>query len=108
MTTPKVWNHPNIYKASLALVEQIQNCDGEGQAIQKEAYDGVVPPNSQKLRGKPFHVNFFVDYDYAGDRATRKSQTRITLYCNSALIIWYSKKQNTVESSTFGAYFLAL
>ena len=30
------------------------------------------------------------------------------LYINSAPIIWYSKRQNTIESSTFGSEFVAL
>jgi hypothetical protein len=29
-------------------------------------------------------------------------------YVNRALVIWYSKKQNTVETSTFGSEFVAM
>ncbi|GFH48973.1 Blackbeard [Chaetoceros tenuissimus] len=50
----------------------------------------------------------FVDSDHAGDKVTRRSQTGILLYLNSAPIIWYSKRQATVESSTFGSEFVAL
>jgi hypothetical protein len=32
----------------------------------------------------------------------------IILFLNRAPIVWYSKKQNTVETSTFGAEFVAL
>jgi len=39
---------------------------------------------------------------------TRRSQTGIILYVNKAPIIWYSKRQNTVESATFGSEFIAL
>ena len=38
----------------------------------------------------------------------RRLQTGIILYCNSAPIIWYSKRQATVETSTFGSEFVAL
>jgi hypothetical protein len=39
---------------------------------------------------------------------TRRSQTRIILYVNKAPINWYSKRQNTVKSATFGSEFIAL
>ena len=67
-----------------------------------------MPPNAPEPRGHPIQVNCFVDSDHAGDRVTRRSQTGILLYCNSAPIIWYSKRQNTVKTSTFGSEFVAL
>ena len=66
------------------------------------------PPNAPKPRGKPVQINCFVDSDHAGDRITRRSHTGIILYLNTAPITWYSKKQTTVESSTFGSEFVAL
>jgi hypothetical protein len=39
---------------------------------------------------------------------TRRSQTGILLFLNRAPIIWYSKRQNTVETSTFGSEFVAM
>jgi hypothetical protein len=50
----------------------------------------------------------FVDADHAGDRVTRRLQTGILIFCNGAPITWYSKKQNTVETSTFGSEFVAM
>jgi hypothetical protein len=50
----------------------------------------------------------FVDSDHAGDLLTRRSRTGVLVYLNRAPIIWYSKKQNSVESSTFGSEFMAL
>ena len=41
-------------------------------------------------------------------RITRRSHTGILIYLQSAPIIWFSKKQNTIESSTFGSEFVAL
>ena len=57
---------------------------------------------------KSIQLNCFVDSDHAGDRMTRRSQTGILIFGNSAPLFWYSNKQNTVESSTFGAEFVAL
>ena len=67
-----------------------------------------LPTNAPEPRGLPVQLNCFVDADHAGDRKTRRSQTGIILYGNSAPLVWYSKRQNTVESSTFGSEFVAL
>jgi hypothetical protein len=50
----------------------------------------------------------FVDADHAGNRITRRSQTGILIFCIRAPILWYSKRQNTVETSTFGSEFVAM
>ena len=67
-----------------------------------------LPPNAPMPRGKSIQINCFVDADHAGDKITRRLQTGIILFGNSAPLIWYSKRQNTIESSTFGAEFVAL
>jgi len=41
-------------------------------------------------------------------RCRRRSHTGIIIFVQNAPIIWYSKRQNTVESSTFGSEFVAL
>jgi hypothetical protein len=51
---------------------------------------------------------FFVDADHVGNLVTRHSQSGILLFVNRAPIIWYSKRQNTVKTSTFGSEFVAL
>ena len=58
-------------------------------------------------RGKEMQTCCYVDADHAGCHATRRSYTGIILYAQSAPLIWYSKKQNTVETSTFGSEFIA-
>ena len=52
-------------------------------------------------------VNCFVYSEHGQKKVTQISQTGILLYLNSAPIIWYSKRQNTAESSTFGSVFFA-
>ena len=67
-----------------------------------------IPPNAPKPLGESVIISMFVDADHAGNRVTRRSHTGIVIYINSAPIIWYSKRQNTVESSTFGSEIIAL
>jgi hypothetical protein len=68
----------------------------------------AMPPNAPEPRGKAVDIYAFVDADHAGDRITRRSQTGILIFLNRAPILWYSKKQNTVETSTFGSEFVAM
>ncbi len=67
-----------------------------------------IPVNTPQPRGMPVPMNVFVDASHARNKVTRRSQTGILLYLNRAPTIWYSKTQKTVETSTFGAEFLAL
>ena len=50
----------------------------------------------------------FVDADHAGCKATRRSHTGVFIFANKAPILWYSKRQNTVETSTFGSEYCAM
>jgi hypothetical protein len=62
-----------------------------------------IPPNAPKPLGSPVMMTCFVDANHAGDKITRRSQTGFIIYLNNAPIDWFSKKQNTCESSTFGS-----
>ena len=84
-------------------------CD-RAQAM-KELYpdsEDQLPYNMPQPRGNPVDISVFVDADHAGNRVTRRSHTGIIIYVNQAPIMWYSKKQNTIETSTFGSEFVAL
>jgi hypothetical protein len=67
-----------------------------------------IPTNAPEPRGNPVQMICFVDADHAGDQLTRRSRTGVLLYLNRAPIMWYSKKQNSIETSTFGSEFMAL
>lgn len=76
-----------------------------------EFYPGAeepVAPNAPELRGNSVTTSAFVDADHAGCRVTRRSHTGIFVFINRAPVMWYSKRQNTVESSTFGSEFVAM
>ena len=67
-----------------------------------------LPPNMPERLGKEIQINAFVDADHAGDRVTRRSQTGIIIFLGMAPIIWFSKRQNSVEVSSFGSEFVAM
>jgi hypothetical protein len=68
----------------------------------------AIPGNMPAPRGNCMSTHCFVDANHAGDTETRRSQTGILLFCNSAPTIWFSKRQNSVEASTFGSEFTAM
>lgn len=68
----------------------------------------AIPSSCPEPRGKPVIMSCFVDADHAGCRETRRSHTGILIYINRAPILWYSKRQNTVEASTYGSEMLAM
>ena len=61
-----------------------------------------------KARGHDVILTCFVDANHAGNQKDRRSQTGILIFINKAPIHWYSKRQNTVKTSTFGAEFCAM
>lgn len=67
-----------------------------------------LPPNMPEPRGQGFVMRAKVDADHASDSVSRRSRTGFLVYLNSALIYWMSKKQTSVESSTFGSEFIAM
>ena len=77
----------------------------------KDFYGNVVeelPPRMPTPRGRPVDVTCFVDANHAGNVVTRRSHTGIIIFVQNAPIIWHSRRQNTVESSTFGSEFVAM
>ena len=59
-------------------------------------------------RGLGFVMRAFVDADHAGDTVTRRSRTGFLVYLNMAPIFWMSKKQTSIETSSFGSEFTAM
>jgi len=49
-----------------------------------------------------------VDVSHASNKLNHCSHTGILIYINRSPIIWYSKAQKTVETSTFGSEFVSL
>jgi hypothetical protein len=68
----------------------------------------MIPSDAPTPRGKEVDLRLFVDYDHTGEQFTRRSRTRFVIYLNMAPIVWFSKRQPTLESSVFGAEFVAM
>jgi hypothetical protein len=76
----------------------------------KEFYPDAIediPEDRLKESGKLCTLTCFVDADHAQDQLTRRSVTGIVLLLNNTPICWISKRQTTVESSTYGSELVA-
>jgi hypothetical protein len=77
----------------------------------KEQYrdaEDELPPRMPKPRGRNVTITAFVDASHAANKVTRRSHTGYILFINRAPVVWYSKKQSTVEASTFSSEFIAM
>ncbi len=91
-------NFPN--HADLAFVKQ--NWDEFYPGIKEE-----LPPDMLESKGKPVRITVYVDADHAHDVVTRRSVSGMILFLNNTPIRWVSKRQKTVETSTYGSELVA-
>ena len=75
-----------------------------GHVERKEEF----PANMPEPRGHGFIMRANADADHASDMVSRRSRAGFLLYLNCALPYWRSKKQTSVESSSFGSEFVAM
>ena len=68
----------------------------------------AIPPNAPEPRYKEVDLRIFVDSDHSEDKLTIISRTRYITFLNNAPIAWLSKKQASIETSVFGAEFVAM
>ena len=67
-----------------------------------------IPSNMPELRGQGFTMCVKVDADHASDTVMRCSRTGFLVYLNCVPVYWWSKKQNSVESLSFGSELRAM
>ena len=76
----------------------------------EQFYPGLteeLPPDMPTPKGNPARITGYFDADHAGCLQTRRSVTGVIMFVNNTPIKWYSKRQNTVESSTYGSELVA-
>jgi hypothetical protein len=69
---------------------------------QEELPDRIPMP-----KGKPARITCYVDADHAHDKLTRQSVTGVILMVSNMPIRWISRRQKTVETSTYGSEMIA-
>lgn len=66
-----------------------------------------MPHRMPTSHGQKARITCYVDADHAHDQLTRRSVTGILLFVNNTPMRWFSKRQKTVETSTYGSELVA-
>ena len=106
----KYHNTELVYDPSDPVVDMLQFQRRDWTASEFGHIEGweELPPNMPEPWGVGFTMRAKVDADHAADTMTRRSRTGFLVFLNSALVHWWSKKQTSVESSSFGSEFIAM
>lgn len=106
-----LWKNPRKRLVMDPLEPAIDESVFQNNTDWTEFYGDVVeedPPRMPEPLGKPVATSTFVDANHASNVVTRRSHSGIFMFVNNALIDQFSKRQNTVESSTYGSELVAM
>jgi hypothetical protein len=104
----KYHNAEMVFDPSLPDLNENDFIRRDWTASEQMKYEEELPPNMIQPRGIGFRMIVYVDADHAGDTITRRSRTGFVVFLNNSPIYWSSKKQNSVETSSFGSEFMAM
>ena len=67
-----------------------------------------LPARMPRPRGSSVVTTAFVDASHASNKKTRRSHSGFILFVNRAPVKWFSKRQQTMETSAFSSEFIAM
>jgi hypothetical protein len=76
----------------------------------RSIYEGaseIIPSDAPEPLGQPVVLTSYVDANLYHDMLTGRSVTGILHFVNKTPFDWYSKKQSTVETATYGSEFVS-
>ena len=85
--------------------------EGDNSSNFRDQYRDAIeelPSNMPTPRGNGVVITAFVDASHAANKVTRRSHTGYIIFVNRAPVIWFSKSQSAVESSTYSSEFIAM
>jgi hypothetical protein len=85
---------------------KFQATDQDWTELYPEAEE-ELPPDMPTPKGKGSRTTCYVDADHAHDLVTRRSVTGVLLFFNNMPVKWISKRQKTVETSSYGSELVA-
>ena len=83
-----------------------KNTDGIWEEYYPDAEEELPPDQPAPLPTKA-QITIYVDADHAHDTVTRRSVTGIMIFVNQTLVKYVSKRQKTVETSSYGSELVA-
>ena len=93
------------------LMPELPGIENEEVRNWSQLYPDVeekLPLDAPEPKGKAIRTWCMVDADHAHDIETRRSVTGVLFFLNGTPVKWYSKRQHTVETSTYGSEITAL
>ena len=90
--------------------EDIGEINGKGANIKDwlDKYPGAPEEIDEGLpdpRGRPLSTTVYFDSDHAHDQVTRRLVSGVVYFVGSTSISWTSKRQGTIESSSYSTEF---
>jgi hypothetical protein len=106
----KCHNTEVVYDPIDPVIDEAQSDAKDWASSEFGHLDGAkeLPPNMPEPRVQGFVIRAKVDGDHASDSVTRRSRTGFLVWINNCLIYFLSKKQTSVETSSFGSEFVAM
>jgi hypothetical protein len=68
----------------------------------------LILEDAPEPRGKMVQTTCWADSDHAGNLVTRRSRTGVLIFCIRSPIVFHSKKQGSIETSSFSSEFMAM
>ena len=82
----------------------------EPNPAMKDLYPDAIEEldkNFPERLGKPLQTTVFFDSDHGHDQLTKRSCTGLVVYVGLTLVMWSSKRQTSIQSSSYSAEFMA-
>ena len=89
---------------------EIKEADFVEPSLWTEMYPNAleeIPKDVPEPKMRPVSITAYFDASLGCDLVTGRSMTGVLLFINSTILKWYSKRQNTVETSTYGSELVA-
>jgi len=115
--------HLNRLKRIFGFLKQFKSCSikfrtdiPDYSEYPEEKYDWTyvygkveeeIPYNMPKAKGSEVLITMFADASLYHDQVTGRSVTGLLMLLNKTPIDWFSKKQNGIETATYGSEFVA-
>jgi len=112
----RVWGYLKKYPNSAIKIDS-SPFKGKPNIKQKEVFNFAaqysyaveeMDKNFPKPLGEELDINIFFDSDHGHDRKTGRSISGIIVYVGNTPIIWKSRRQGAVQTSTYGAELCAM
>ena len=73
------------------------------EAAEFGEWEEILPENRREAQGVGFVMTAYGDANHTSNTVTGRYRTGFLVYHNSAPIFWYSKKQSTIGTNSFGS-----